>query len=171
MPGRPSHLPEIESPTGCTKQLMKVACSRVPAAELIRPAGTNPAVIAARNFFSQWTRFFAVSTRASARATRRCTSATDRSPAARTGARRLDVAAHDPDVILELAARRREGVADGDIGVLVRLSAGFVAHRQQLARHRQADVDLVPPALVMMPVRRLQGDVATGDAVAEMFEL
>ena len=41
MPGWPSSICEIESPTGCTKQLMRVAESPVPAADWIRPAGTE----------------------------------------------------------------------------------------------------------------------------------
>ncbi len=41
MPGRSSTASVMESPTGCTKQLMSVAASDVPAAELMRPAGTN----------------------------------------------------------------------------------------------------------------------------------
>ncbi len=46
MPGLPSTTSEIESPTGCTKQLMSVACMGMPAAELMRPAGIKPASIA-----------------------------------------------------------------------------------------------------------------------------
>ena len=34
---------DTESPTGCTKQLMSVACRSVPAAELTRPPGMKPA--------------------------------------------------------------------------------------------------------------------------------
>src|SRR6266496_2378162 len=35
MPGRPSPTSEIESPTGCTKQLISVACIGIPAADLL----------------------------------------------------------------------------------------------------------------------------------------
>ena len=42
MPGLPSTVSETESPTGCTKQLMSVAWSCVPAAELTRPPGMKP---------------------------------------------------------------------------------------------------------------------------------
>src|SRR6266853_1741884 len=54
MPGRPSTISEIESPTGCTKQLMSVACIGIPAAELMRPAGMKPASIASWKRRSQW---------------------------------------------------------------------------------------------------------------------
>jgi hypothetical protein len=54
MPGRPSTISEIESPTGCTKQLISVAQRSVPAAELMRPAGTKPFSCASRKRVSQW---------------------------------------------------------------------------------------------------------------------
>jgi hypothetical protein len=65
-----------ESPTGCTKQLISVAASVVPAALLMRPAGTKPFSCASRNLASQWARLSSDSMAASARATRRRTSAT-----------------------------------------------------------------------------------------------
>src|SRR3954467_10334110 len=74
MPGRPSTTSEIESPTGCTKQLMRVACSCTPAAELMRPAGMNPSFCACRKRRSQWARRSSLSIWARARATRRRTS-------------------------------------------------------------------------------------------------
>src|SRR5262245_75596 len=79
MPGRPSTTSEIESPTGCTKQLMSVACIAMPAAELMRPAGMKPASCASRKRRSQWARFSGASTMASAWAIRARTSATLRS--------------------------------------------------------------------------------------------
>src|SRR5262245_51734391 len=79
MPGRPSTTSEIESPTGCTKQLMSVACIWMPAAELMRPAGMKPASSVSANLRSHWARFSGVSTAARARATRARTSATVRS--------------------------------------------------------------------------------------------
>jgi hypothetical protein len=39
----------MESPTGCTKQLISVAVSEVPAAELMRPAGMKPRSCGSRN--------------------------------------------------------------------------------------------------------------------------
>ena len=56
MPGRPSTTSEIESPTGCTKQLISVACRFTPAAELMRPAGMKPSSCACRKRRSQWAR-------------------------------------------------------------------------------------------------------------------
>jgi hypothetical protein len=68
----------IESPTGCTKQLISVAVSWVPAAELMRPAGTKPRSCASRNFASQWARLSSASMAARARATRLRTSAEEK---------------------------------------------------------------------------------------------
>ena len=48
MPGLPSTTSEIESPTGCTKQLISVACRLTPAAELMRPAGMKPSSCASQ---------------------------------------------------------------------------------------------------------------------------
>jgi hypothetical protein len=79
MPGKPSSGIEIESPTGCTKQLISVAARPVPAAELMRPAGTKPRCCASRNLASHSARRASGSTAASARATRRRTSSTVRS--------------------------------------------------------------------------------------------
>src|SRR4249920_954546 len=79
MPGLPSTTSVIESPTGCTKQLMSVAVSVVPAAELILPAGMKPCSCASRNFASHCARLSSASAIASARATRRRTSSTVRS--------------------------------------------------------------------------------------------
>ncbi len=74
MPGRPSTTSEIESPTGCTKQLMSVACIGIPAAELMRPAGMKPASIASWKRRSQWACLSGTSAAARARATRERTS-------------------------------------------------------------------------------------------------
>ena len=74
MPGLPSTISVIESPTGCTKQLISVAVSEVPAAELMRPAGMKPRSCASRKRASQCARFSSGSTAASARATRARTS-------------------------------------------------------------------------------------------------
>ena len=80
MPGLPSTTSVMESPTPCTKQLISVAVSEVPAAESIRPAGMKPRSCASRNRASQWARFASGSTEASARATRARTSAAVASP-------------------------------------------------------------------------------------------
>ena len=77
MPGLPSTISTTESPIGCTKQLIKVAASVVPAAGLMRPAGTKPFSCAHRKRASHWPRCFSSSLAASARATRRRTSCTE----------------------------------------------------------------------------------------------
>ena len=74
MPGLPSSGSAIESPTGCTKQLISVAESSVPAAELMRPAGMKPRSCASRKRASQCARCAGGSAAASARATRARTS-------------------------------------------------------------------------------------------------
>ena len=79
MPGWPSSSCAMESPTGCTKQLISVAARSVPAAEWMRPAGTNPDASACANRASQAARSAGASAAASARATRARTSATLRS--------------------------------------------------------------------------------------------
>ncbi|OIQ83681.1 hypothetical protein GALL_345030 [mine drainage metagenome] len=68
MPGLPSTSSDTESPTGCTKQLISVAWMSVPAADMMRPAGTKPASMADRNSAS-W-RAGSASCAASARVTR-----------------------------------------------------------------------------------------------------
>src|SRR5258706_3864828 len=76
MPGLPSTTSEIESPTGCTKQLMSVACRLTPAAELMRPAGMKPSCCACRKRRSQAARRSSGSAWARARATRTRTCST-----------------------------------------------------------------------------------------------
>src|SRR5258706_12060093 len=76
MPGLPSTTSEIESPTGCTKQLMSVAWSWMPAAELMRPAGMKPSSCACRKRRSQVPRLSSRSGWARARATRARTCST-----------------------------------------------------------------------------------------------
>src|SRR5260221_2372690 len=76
MPGLPSTSSEIESPTGCTKQLIRVACRATPAAELMRPAGMKPSSCACRKRRSQVARRSSGSAWARARATRRRTAST-----------------------------------------------------------------------------------------------
>src|SRR5687768_2022731 len=76
MPGRPSTTSDIESPTGWTKQLIRVAWSCTPAAELMRPAGMKPSSWAWKKRRSHCGRSASRSTWARARATRRRTSVT-----------------------------------------------------------------------------------------------
>jgi hypothetical protein len=74
MPGLLSTISEIESPTGCTKQLISVACIWMPAADMMRPAGMKPASIACMKRFSHTARLSSGSTAASAWAIRARTS-------------------------------------------------------------------------------------------------
>src|SRR5882672_3775718 len=78
MPGLPSITSETESPTGCTKQLIRVAVSVVPAAELMRPPGMKPFSSASKNSGSHLPG--STSAAANARATLRRTSSMLRSP-------------------------------------------------------------------------------------------
>src|SRR5271170_7320090 len=77
----PTSSPSLEmlSPTGCTKQLIKVALSSVPAAELMRPPRMSPFCCARKNASSQRACRSGASTAANARATRRRTSSAVRS--------------------------------------------------------------------------------------------
>src|SRR6476659_7785155 len=84
----------------------------------------------------------------------------------------FDVASELPRMIFELAHRGIEGVADGDIDVLMRLVLrAFLIHMHVVARHADVDADLVELALVVMAMRRLDGDVAAHDALEEAVEL
>src|SRR6218665_2263926 len=63
MPGKPSSSwPCMQSPTGCTKQLINVAWMSVPAALMMRPAPIAPACRLARNRASHRLRRFGAST-------------------------------------------------------------------------------------------------------------
>src|SRR6185369_11395818 len=82
MPGTPvtGSQPRTLSPIGCTKQLINVACRSVPAAELIRPAGTKPFCWAHRKRSAQIERkLSSASAEATAVATRWRTSSTETS--------------------------------------------------------------------------------------------
>ena len=84
MPGKPSSsTPWMQSPTGCTKQLMRVAWMSVPAALMMRPAPMAPACRLARNRVSYFSRSSGFSTLARACATRRNRSSAPVSPALR----------------------------------------------------------------------------------------
>ena len=80
MPGCPSSTCASESPTGCTKQLINVAESEVPAADMMRPAGTKPRRCASRNFKAQALRCSGASASAKACATRTRNSSGNDSP-------------------------------------------------------------------------------------------
>ena len=85
---------------------------------------------------------------------------------------RLDAASHLPRLILQSPHRRVEGVADGDIHILMGVIGGLgpVDHHV-LARYADIDPYTVKLALVVMAVRRLDHHGATDDAVVEAFEL
>ena len=75
-------------------------------------------------------------------------------------------------MILELAHRGVEGVADGDIDVLMGVVLrSFLIYVHVLAWHADVDADLVELALVVMAMRRLDGHVAAHDALEEAVEL
>ena len=70
----------MASPTGCTKQLIRVAWMSVPAALMMRPAPMAPACRLSRKRCSHSARSASFSTEASARATRRYRSSRPDSP-------------------------------------------------------------------------------------------
>jgi len=83
----------------------------------------------------------------------------------------LDAAAHLPCLILQPVRRRIEGVADGDIDVLMGVVDGFCPIDDYVfSRHADIDPHVVELALVMMAVRCLHYDSAADDAVVEAFE-
>src|SRR5262245_30701216 len=85
---------------------------------------------------------------------------------------RLDVASQLPRMIFELTNRCVEGVADGDIDVLMRLVLrALLSHMHVLPGHADVDAHLVELALVVMAMRRLDGNVAAHDPLEEAVEL
>src|SRR5665213_98184 len=75
----------------------------------------------------------------------------------------LDVASHGAGVVLELAARRVEGIADGDENVLMRMVFGRIALDDDLSsRNGQIDSQMVQVALVATRAR-FHYDVAGHD--------
>ena len=70
IPGLSSTFSVMESPTGCTKQLISVLCRSVPAALLTRPAGMKPCCMAHKNSCEYFLRSLGSSTWARAVATR-----------------------------------------------------------------------------------------------------
>src|SRR5664279_4062306 len=84
----------------------------------------------------------------------------------------LDVASHASDVILELSSRGPEGVADGDVGVLV--SSVFLrgaGDHQVVTGNADLDPDVVVPSLVGMVVRHLDEHTAADYAIEDGLEL
>ena len=65
-----------------------------------------------------------------------------------------------------MAAHRFEGVADGNVDVLMAMGIlGIAGHHHFFARHRQHNFDVIQLALVVAPVARLDHDLAVGYAV------
>src|SRR6516164_5815349 len=84
----------------------------------------------------------------------------------------LYVAAHAPDMVFELPPRRVERIANGDIDILVRMvERPGMADKHVLARHADVDANVVELALMVVPVGRLDHDLATDNPVMELFEL
>ena len=80
--------------------------------------------------------------------------------------------ANRADVVLELAARRIEGVAGRDIGILVRRIEGMVTAGNQLrAGYAQIDPNREEVALVPVTVSAFDHHPARGDAVEALLEL
>jgi hypothetical protein len=75
-------------------------------------------------------------------------------------------------VVLQLAARGAEGVADREVEVLVLPMPGRIAFHGDLASgNGQVDADVVDLALLRVLVGRLDHDAAAGDPVEEPLEL
>src|SRR5512144_1399978 len=83
----------------------------------------------------------------------------------------LHVATRAPDMVFELPPRSIEGIANGDIDILVRMvQRPGMADEDVLPRHADVDADIVELALVVMPVGRLDDDLATDNPVMEVLE-
>ena len=84
----------------------------------------------------------------------------------------LDVAALDPDMVLQLAACGLEGIAYGYIDILVRL---FVirhpADNDLITFGPDVNHDVIDIALMLMLVRCLDRDPATDNVIAELLQL
>ena len=105
---------------------------------------------------------------ASSISSRRCSGA----PFASYDARDLTSPRSSRALILDLPHGGVEGVADGDIDVLVGVVLrAFLVHVHVLAGHADVDAHFVQLALLMMAMRRLDGHVAGDDAVEEALEL
>jgi hypothetical protein len=84
----------------------------------------------------------------------------------------LDLAALHPRMLLKLAGGGVEGVAQGDVEVLVGLPVVMVpAHHDVLLRDAEIDPDFVEITLMLVMVFCFDGDAAANDVVAELLEL
>jgi hypothetical protein len=84
----------------------------------------------------------------------------------------LDVAAGAPHIVLETPARRSESITKCDVHVLVSaILVGGTSHRDVVARNSKIDSHAIKAALMVMPVRRLDQDMAAGYPVEETVEV
>jgi hypothetical protein len=83
----------------------------------------------------------------------------------------LDLVAPNAGVVLELAARRVEGIADRHVNVAVRrvFAAGLV-HLNGLSRDTDVDRNLVEAAFALVLVGRFDRHVAPDDVRLELFK-
>src|SRR5882672_8034626 len=79
----------------------------------------------------------------------------------------LGLAAGDARGVLELAPERKEGVAQGEIGILV----VAVARHELLAGNAQVDADVKEAAARTVPAQFLDVDAAAHDARVKLLEL
>ena len=83
----------------------------------------------------------------------------------------LDVAALNPDMVLQLSARGLEGIANGYVDILVRL---FVirhpADNDLITFGPDINHDVIDIALVLMLVRCLDRDPATDNVITEQLQ-
>ena len=84
----------------------------------------------------------------------------------------LDIPASFPFIVLKLASRRLEGIAQRNIGIIVRLIARAGAPGDDLmTRHGNTHMRGEDIALMMVPVGRFNRDVAVNDLRAEFLQL
>src|SRR5882672_1115067 len=79
----------------------------------------------------------------------------------------LDLAAGDARGVLELAPEREEGVAQGEVGILVVAAARY----ELLARDAQVDAHVKKTAPAAVPAQFLDVDPAAHDARVKFLEL
>jgi nicotinamide-nucleotide amidase len=78
----------------------------------------------------------------------------------------------DANVFLELAFRRVEGVAQGDIDVFMGLLVMvFAADDEVLVGHTQVDADVIEITLVLVVMLGFHCDSATDDVITELLQL
>jgi len=84
----------------------------------------------------------------------------------------LDVSALAASIVFELSAHGIEAIAHRDINVFMGVVLGWIAlHHDLPARNVQIDANVIQPALVMTPARRLNHDATARDAIIELLEL